>query len=427
VVPSILRGRASTRRSASKRPAVAPPASPPPSRFRVLKIAPTSFFADYGCHVRILEETRAIQRLGSQVVICTYPGGRDPRGIEVRRAPGAPWANGVRVGSSYHRIYLDAFLGARSTVAALGFRPDVVHAHLHEGALIGWLIARALRVPLIFDFQGSLTGEMLDHGFIGRESRFFGPLRWLEGRINGLADAILTSSYNAADVLTEQFGVSPERVVPVPDAVDPETFRPGWCYAPAWRRDRLAALGIPPGRRVVVYLGLLAEYQGSGHLLRAAARIRGRRDDVHFLLRGFPGEQRYRDYARELGVADRVTILGGVPYEQAPAYLALGDVAVSPKLSETEGNGKLLNYMAVGLPTVTFQTPVSSEILGPLGRYARLGDDESLAAELERLLDDPRAETIGRALRARAVERFSWDAQARRILAVYAATRKGRE
>jgi glycosyltransferase involved in cell wall biosynthesis len=293
--------------------------------------------------------------------------------------------------------------------------------------LIGWLIARALGVPLIFDFQGSLTGEMLDHGFIRRDSAFFAPLRWLEARINRMADAILTSSYNAADVLVEQFGIPSERVVPVPDAVDAETFRPGWSYDPAWRREQLAALGVPPGQKVVVYLGLLAEYQGSGHLLRAAARICARREDVHFLLRGFPGESRYRDYARELGIAGRVTILGAVPYEQAPAYLALGDVAVSPKLSETEGNGKLLNYMAVGLPTVTFQTPVSREILGPLGRYARLGDDESLAAELERLLDDPEAGRIGRALRARAAERFSWDAQARRILAVYAAAAKARE
>ena len=27
-------------------------------RYKVLMIAPTSFFADYGCHVRILEEAR---------------------------------------------------------------------------------------------------------------------------------------------------------------------------------------------------------------------------------------------------------------------------------------------------------------------------------------------------------------------------------
>src|SRR5262249_10504603 len=139
------------------------------------------------------------------------------------------------------------------------------------------------------------------------------------------------SSHSAADVLVERFDVPTERIVPVPDAVDPERFRPGWSYDDGWRREQLAALGLPAGKKVIVYLGLLAEYQGSGHLLRAAARICARRDDVHFLLRGFPGERRYRDYAHELGVADRVTILGAVPYEQAPAYLALGDVAVSPK------------------------------------------------------------------------------------------------
>ncbi len=33
--------------------------SNPPIRAQVLAIAPTPFFGDYGCHVRILEEARA--------------------------------------------------------------------------------------------------------------------------------------------------------------------------------------------------------------------------------------------------------------------------------------------------------------------------------------------------------------------------------
>src|SRR5205823_2866564 len=159
-------------------------------RLRVLKIAPTSFFADYGCHVRILEETLAIQRLGGDVLVCAYPGGRDVDGVEIRRAPGAPWGSGVRVGSSYHRFYLDALLAARAVTAARRFRPDVVHAHLHEGALIGYPIARALGVPLVFDFQGSLTSEMLDHDFIRRGSPFLRPLKWIERRIDALPDLI---------------------------------------------------------------------------------------------------------------------------------------------------------------------------------------------------------------------------------------------
>ena len=82
--------------------------------------------------------------------------------------------------------------------------------------------------------------------------------------------------------------------------------------------------------------------------------------------------------------------------------------------------------MADGLPTVTFRTPVNQEILGPLGRYAVLDDDQSLTDELVRLLADPEADRIGRGMRARAVEHFSWDAEGERILDIYMAALKAR-
>ena len=104
----------------------------------------------------------------------------------------------------------------------------------------------------------------------------------------------------------------------------------------------------------------------------------------------------------------------------APRYLGAVDIAVAPKLSETEGNGKLLNYMAAGLPVVAFEGPVAREFLGDSGRFAERGNVEALARELLGLLNDPEARTeLGAALRRRAVENFSWDKGAARILAVY--------
>jgi len=35
-------------------------------------IAPTSFFADYGCHVRILEEALIVQKMGNEITVCAY-------------------------------------------------------------------------------------------------------------------------------------------------------------------------------------------------------------------------------------------------------------------------------------------------------------------------------------------------------------------
>jgi glycosyltransferase involved in cell wall biosynthesis len=121
-----------------------------------------------------------------------------------------------------------------------------------------------------------------------------------------------------------------------------------------------------------------------------------------------------------LGIGDRVTLTGAVPYEEAGAYLALGDLAVAPKLSLTEGNGKLVNYMAMGLPVVAFDSPVSREILGDLGIYAPGGYWTALSIEIELALADlPAARDRGRALRARAVAKHSWDDTIELMLGVY--------
>lgn len=389
--------------------------------YRVLKIAPTAFFSDYGCHVRILEETRALQRLGNRVVICTYHTGADPAGVCVRRALNTPWWRTVRVGSSRRKFFYDFWLLLKTFETALLFRPDIIHAHLHEGALIGTLVGRVLGVPVVFDFQGSLTSEMVDHRFLDPDSLWYGPLRLLEWVIDHWAAVIVTSSRNAADILVRDFGYPRAKVRTIPDCVDAATFRPRWLRDDLERIGRLRTrLGIPPDRKVVVYLGLLAEYQGTGLLLEAARRLIDRGLPVHFLIMGFPGEESYRQRAEQLGIGRFVTFTGRISYASAPDYLLLGDVAVSPKLSETEGNGKLLNYMACGLPTVAFDTPVAAEILGEAGVYARAGDPDSLAGRIAEVLTDPaRAEALGRRLRRRAEAYFSWDWAALQFVELY--------
>ncbi|PKO22369.1 MAG: hypothetical protein CVU38_09805 [Chloroflexi bacterium HGW-Chloroflexi-1] len=94
-------------------------------------------------------------------------------------------------------------------------------------------------------------------------------------------------------------------------------------------------------------------------------------------------------------------------------------VAVAPKLSATEGSGKLLTYMAAGLPVVAFDTAVHREYLGELGVYATAGDAGALAQALAGLLDDPQTATIrGQALRKMAFS-HTWEYTAISIETVY--------
>ena len=386
--------------------------------YHILMIAPTSFFADYGCHVRILEEAQILQRLGNSLTICTYHNGRDLDGLDIRRTMGIPWRKGYEVGSSRHKIAFAALLSLTTLRTALRRKPDVIHAHLHEGALIGHVVAKLRGVPLVFDFQGSMTSEMIDHRFLNPDGPFYGPVRWLEELIDHFPHPIITSSRHAARLLLEEFRCAPEQVETVPDCVNTEFLSP---HQDAETIRRLKAQwGIPSDSLVVVYLGLLAEWQGTGHLLRAARVICQSRSDVHFLIMGFPAVGKYRAMARELGIAERVTFTGRVRYEQIPPRLALGDIAVAPKLSATEGSGKILNYMAMQLPTVAFDTPVSREYLGELGVYARAGEVDSLAAAITSLMDSPeRRLSLGAALRERAAERYTWEQAGRKIMQVY--------
>ena len=195
---------------------------------RILAIAPTGFYADYGCHVRIRGQMAALAERGHCVRILTYPSGRDVDGLAMIRPPLWPRGKTMPVGSSRRKLLLDVLLGALLPAAALRFpggRPDVIHAYLHEGALLGTLLGRALRVPVVFDYQGSLTEEMLDHRFLRLNSPLVPVLRALERWIDRQPQAILASSVQATRQLVKGSAVLPSRVSTLSDSVDPAIFR----------------------------------------------------------------------------------------------------------------------------------------------------------------------------------------------------------
>ena len=392
---------------------------PSASAYNVLMLAPTMFFADYGAHVRILEEATSLRELGHHVTILAYPNGRDIAGLRVLRCWGVPFNYRIIVGSSRHKLYLDAMLALKSLPVMARLKPDLIHAHLHEGGLIGAALSSIWRVPLVLDFQGSMTSEMLDHHFLRPDSVFLKPLRWLEERIDRRPDAVITSSHNAARLLRTEFGCRESHVHTVSDCVNPNTFRPD-ATTPEERIALRARYGIPADARVVIYLGILQDYQGIPHLIQSARQVIDQQPDTYFLIMGFPNQARYQALAESLGVGHRVLLPGQVPYEQTPAHLSIGDIAAAPKLSATEGAAKLLYYMSTALPVVAFDTPVSREYLGELGLCAEPGSVEGLAENILALLRAPeQACWRGRQLRQRVLERHTWTQGGQRIADVY--------
>lgn len=384
-------------------------------QIRVLMIAPTPFFSDRGCHVRIYEEVKALQQNGCEVIVATYHIGRDMDGVSIERISNIPWYKKVSAGPSWQKPFLDILLLLKAFSIAREFKPHIIHAHLHEGAFIGAFVSKWFRVPLIFDYQGSMTGEMLDHRFLKKNGIIFKLFKELERWIDKVSDLILPSSTGAADVLKSTFGIASKKVIPLLDAVDTGIFQPGYNVT-----DLRKKLDIPEGRRVIAYLGVLNEYQGLDLLLTAAKDVISQIKEAHFLIMGYPNVERYRDMAESLGISANISFTGRLNYSEAPMYLCMGEIAVSAKLSKTEANGKISNYMAAGLPTVCFDTNVNREILGDCGVYAEFGDKDALSAAILKLLSNPaRIKALKKAVRKRAETELSWRAAGEKMMNIY--------
>jgi glycosyltransferase involved in cell wall biosynthesis len=365
----------------------------------ILMIAPTPFFSDRGCHVRIEEEARLLQGLGHRVEILTYGLGRDRPGLSIHRITRLPGYRKKAPGASIYKFPQDILLRWLTDRMTKSRRPDLIWAHLHEGAYIAEPVARAYQIPLWMDRQGSLVEELASHGTLKKESRvgqwMFDKELDLEDRV----DCVLVNTDGAHKQLTERPGI---HVRKLPDTVDTDRFRPS-----SFPEDLARKLGLSSDIPIVLYLGLIAPHQGTDLLIDAFSLLRKKGKKAYLLLMGYPNLEAAKRLIREKGLEELATVVGPIPYEEAHRYLALGTVAVSPKTSLTEGNGKLLNYMAMGLPTVAFNTPTNYELLGDAGRLTTPGNIEELAQGIAELVDDGNMrEDASQAGRKRAVEHF---------------------
>ena len=390
--------------------------------YRILSIAPTPFFSDRGCHVRILEEARILVELGHRVTICTYHLGRTPKGIEIHRIPHLPWYSKLDAGPSWHKYYIDILLTIRSLLSGLRDKPDIVHGHLHEGVFIGYFVSRILDVPLVFDLQGSLVGEMLAHDFISTRGLFYSSNRFLEKLTTQMADVVLASSVGAASYLQTDPDLGVKKIHIVPEGVDVDI------YEKANRFGIRQELGIEDSTPLCVYMGVLYPYQGIDALIRGAPIALEICPELEFLVIGFPNVDHYERMADNIGIGDRFHFVGRVEYERLPEYLTAGDLAVTPKDSQTEANSKIYNFMAAGLPVVAYDTATNRSLLGELGSYSARGDENGLAAAVGELArDEEKRKRIGTACRKRAREDFSWKNVGEKILTIYEDLLEGRD
>jgi len=195
-------------------------------------------------------------------------------------------------------------------------------------------------------------------------------------------DLVIAPSQGIERVLRE-LGVTCHVEV-VPNGVDVAQFqRPP---APLSRRD----LGLPDRATVAITVGRLGPEKNLSFLLRAFARIAAEVPDLHLLVIGSgSGKEHLVEMARYLGLAPRVHLVGEVPYEEIPNWLAMADFFAFASVSESHPL-VVLEALAAGLPVLSIPCPgVEDTVVDGLNGLSSLEDVDVFAAQMRRLATEP--------------------------------------
>jgi glycosyltransferase involved in cell wall biosynthesis len=291
------------------------------------------------------------------------------------------------------------FRGVRQLAAIFREQqPRLVQTFLFHANIIGTRAARSAGVPRV------ITGI-----------RVADPRRWrtsLESYLTAAADRHICVSQSVAE-FSRLRGFAAEKLVVVPNGIDMQPWRD---VSPLARE----ALGIAPGRRIILYVGRLDKQKGLEPFF----------DELPFVFSEFvthdlvlAGDGPLRDAlkrrAQHLDIASRVHFTGWRC--DVPAIMAAADVVVLPSRWEGMPN-VVLEAMAAGKPVVATQAQGTVELLGlgALEQTALVGDWTSLRGRLVHILRNPLlAQQLGEQNQSRA-EQFSLAAMVNRYERVYA-------
>ncbi len=241
-------------------------------------------------------------------------------------------------------------------------------------------------------------------------------LRLLEYRIFrfGGARRILTNSFLVRRQITDHYGVRPEKISVLYNAVDTARFHPK--QAAKWRETVRRQYGIGPADLLLLFVGNNYHRKGLATLLQALAPDRKQRNIALIAGKGDAGH--FSRLSRSMGAGDRVVFAGQVT-DTVPLYAA-ADLFVLPTEYDAFAN-VCLEAMACGLPVITTDNNGASEIIHPgvHGHVFPVGDADHLAHALDLCQEENARKKMGEAARA-LTKNFTMERYMERLLDLYA-------
>ncbi|MEV7002981.1 glycosyltransferase family 4 protein [Streptomyces sp. NPDC093982] len=370
---------------------------------------------------RVWQECTTLRDAGWEVhVICPRGETRDTKleaeidGVRIHRyslraATGGPAGYLQEYGSAlWHTVRLARKVGPVDVVHACN-PPDL----LFLPAL--WMKRRGAR--FVFD-QHDLVPELYLSRFDRGKDLLYRAVCALERRTYRAADVVLATNESYRDVALRRGGLRPQDVFVVRSAPDTERFHP-----------------VPPEPKLkrgkshlLCYLGVMGPQDGVDYALRALVKLRDElgRTDWHAVFVGAGDAfDSMVELSRRLGLSEQVQFTGRIPDADLVRYLSTADVCLSPDprnpLNDVSTMNKVLEYMVMGRPIVSFDLREARVSAGGAAVYAPANDEAEFARLIALLLDDPEKRArMGKIGQERISGPLSWRNSQASLLAAYA-------
>jgi glycosyltransferase involved in cell wall biosynthesis len=243
-------------------------------------------------------------------------------------------------------------------------------------------------------------------------------LRWrfVERALIGRADAVMTVCDGISAELADRYGISPPAVVRnIPELVD----------GAAPDEDLRQRIGIDGGMRVALYLGGIQLNRRLEHYITAIEDL----PDVALVLMG-PGDPAYiahlREFAEQAGCAERVRIEGPVAPDRVAAAARGADVGLIVLQRSSLSDwyclpSKLFESIQAEVPVIANDWPELRRVVQGYGVGVLCASDDpaAIATAIKSVLGDPGEYKRMRENARRASEELNWQAESKRLLAVF--------
>lgn len=290
--------------------------------------------------------------------------------------------------------------------------PDLIYERYALNTFCGIWASRRFGIPLVLEVNLPLYYERSKFGKL----TFKRLARFSERWICSHSTWTVVVSRAMRDFFVRE-GVPGEKMIVMPNGVDPQKFHPHVSGEAVRRRYGLE------GKLVIGFVGWFRKWHGVEMLLEIMHEARLGDQSVRLLLVGDgPVYPDLYQYAEKHDLLSAIIFTGQVDREEIPAYIAAMDIGVLPRTNAYGCPMKIFEYMAMGKCIIAPDQATIREILedGVNGYLFRPGDRDHLKTALLHAVQNPAGwQAVGQKAYGTVHQRkYLWSANAEKTLAL---------